>query len=330
MKKLICLFLGLAVVLSLAAGCDRTLGPEIETTKLVSDEERNQAAGQLGDLDDAAKQALDDMLARGVTLPAEELPVQPMAPPMPTGVQARPEDVYPLMEKVRNILSSDTYMFKARGSAPPSAGMPMGTTPVTFAVDKGKSAFEADMDWTNMMRAMAEPGTQEYNMARINGATMATLFGRKVRFVSRPDGDLVLFVDKKTYVQIPAGEGENGEGVLSMGSMFGEVFSPKKSAGDVQASKVTDNGKEYLCATIKGEGGVTMRYYFLVSEDSPLKRIEMDAPNPETGKNEVIVFEIDMLTDKVDAAMFSSAGFSVMPFDQMLGEAGGLGTMFGG
>ena len=324
MKKLVCLFLGLAVIFSLAAGCtDVSIGPTEPTTRAVGDDDINKAMDQLGaDLgaaaDAAYQEALRKALEKGVTLPVGTEPVVTMPPPMPTGVQIKAEDVFPLMDKVRNILNSKTYTLKARGAAPPTAGMPLGTTPVTFVSDKDKSAFEVQMDWTNMLKAMTQ-GTPEYNMAALQGATMTTFFGKKVRFISKPDGDMIMLLDKKQYAPIPRGEG--GEGGISMASMFGDVFSPPKSAGNVQASKVTDGGKEYLCATIPGEEGLIMRYYFL---DSNLRRIEMEAKNPDTGAKEVMVFEIDELSDKADPAVFNTAGFKALSMDELaqLGEGG--------
>jgi len=331
MKKLICLFLALGVLFSLAAcQVDTVIGPEEVTTKRVGEDDLAGAIGQLnldpGALEDEAmKAALQRMLEQGVTLPVDEPPPETMPPPMPTGVPIRAEDVYPLMEKTRDIFNSGTYTFKARGSSPPSPGMPIGTTPITFAVDKGQSAFEAQMDWTSMARAMAEPGTQEYSMAVINGATMTTFFGKKVRFVTKPEGSVVLFLDKKSYFAMP-GDEEGGESAFGIGNMFGDMFKPD-TQGTVTASKVTDGGKEYLCGETKSEGG-QLFYYFL---DGQLKRIEMKVLNPEEGKTETFVFEVDLLTNTVDASMFSTAGYKPITVDEFtqMGE-GGLSGLFGG
>jgi len=328
MKKLICLFLALAALCSLAA-CqkDLNIGQTEPTTIEVNDEDLNKALGNLeGDLDAAMQDALNKALGQGVTIPENVPPPQTMPPPMPTGVEAKLEDVYPLVEEVHKILNSGTYLLKARGSTPPSSGMPLGTTPVTFAVDKDKTAFEADMDWINMFKTMTE-GTTEYNMATIRGATMQTLFGKKVRFVSKPDGDLIMFLDKKTFAPIPAPESEEGESPMSMAGMFGEAFTPKTSGSpeSVTPSKVAYNGKEYLCAEVKGTDGLTMLYYFL---DKQLKRIEMKAKDPDSGKLETMVFEIDSLTGTVDPAFFSTAGFKAMPLDQLGQLTDSMGGLF--
>jgi len=329
MKKIICLFLALAALFALFAGCqkDVVIGPEEPTTVVVDEIDFMGALNRLGPIDQDVQDALKKAMEQGVTVPDFEPPPQTMPPPMPTGVPIRAEDVYPLMEKVRNILDSGSYMLKARGASAPTPGMPIGSQPITFAVSGGQSAFEAEMDWTNMLRAMAEPGTQDYSMASIRGATMATFFGKKVRFVTKPDGSSIVFLDKQSYAPIPAGEdGEAGENPLNMAGMFGDMFKPEKN-GAVTASKVSDGGKDYLCAEIRGAEGAQLFYYFL---DNNLKRIEMKVSNPEDGKLEIFVFEIDMLTDKVDAAMFSTAGFKAISFDEMaqLGE-GGFGGLLG-
>jgi len=335
MKKLLCLSLALGILLALMAGCkDVNIGPEEPTTIFVEENDFMNAIDRLnpgGDVGLDVQAALEEAMRKGVTIPADEPPAQTMPAPMPTGVPIRAEDVYPLMERVRSIFDSGKYTLKARGSTPPSPGMPIGTTPITFAVDKGQSAFEAEFDWTNMMRAMAQPGSQEYTMARITGATMATYFGKKVRFVTKPEGSTILFLDQQTFMQMPTGEGaEAGEGILGaagMGNMFGDMFKPDKN-GTVTASKVTSDGKEYLCGEIKGGEGVLLYYYFLNSE---LKRIEMKVDNPETKKTETFVFEIDQLTDQVNPAMFSTAGFKPVSIDEMaqMGE-NGFGGLFGG
>jgi len=334
MKKIICILLGLAFVLSLAAcTAEVDLGQTEPTTKNVDQDDLNAALGQLGadSLDLALQEAMRKAMAQGVTFPAEDTPVETMAPPMPTGVPIRPEDVYPLMDKARAILDSKTYTVKARGSAPPTQGMPLGTTPITFAVDKNQSAFEAEMNWTNMMRAMSEPGSQEYNMAFINGATMTTFFGKKIRFITKPEGSMILFVEKNSYASIPNDEGGDSAAAnpLSVEGMFGDALKPSTS-GNVKASKVTDGGKEYLCAEIAGDtDGVTLLYYFN-APDGSLRRIEIKAKNPENGNMETMVLEIDLLSETVDPAMFSTAGFKAMSFDEMaqMGE-GGFAGLFG-
>jgi len=330
MKKLICLGLALAMMFALFAACqkDLTIGQEAPTTQLVDENDFLNAINRLGGPgDDDFEAALKRAMEQGVTVPDFTEPPITMPPPMPSGVPIRAEDVYPLMENARRILDSGTYTLKARGSTAPTPGMPLGSTAITFAVDKGQSAFEANMDWTNMMRAMSEPGSREYNMAAISGATMTTLVGKKVRFVTKPEGSMIVFLEKKSYVLIPAGEGEElGDSPLNAGSMFGEMFRPAQD-GTVAASKVTSNGREYLCAEIKGNEGVLLYYYFL---DSQLKRIEMKVTNPETGTIDTMVFEIELLSPTVDAAMFNTAGLKAMALDELAqaGE-GGFAGLFG-
>jgi len=319
-------------VFTLFAACqkDVTIGQETPTTQLVGEDDLASAIGQLNldpnALDAELEAAMRRMMEMNVTLPAEDLNPVTMPPPMPTGVPIRAEDVIPLMEKARGILNSQTYTLKARGASAPTQGMPIGSAAFTIAVDRGQSAFEAEMDWSNMMRAMAEPGSQEYNLARVNGAIAATALGKKIRIVTKPEGTMLLFLDKKSY--FPFGEGEDaGDGLFNMSDMFGEMLKPD-AQGAIIASKVTDGGKEYLCAEVKGGEGVRLFYYFL---DGNLKRIEMKVDNPQEVGMETMVFEIDLLSPTVDAAMFSTAGYRAISFDELAqASEGGFGSLFGG
>ena len=332
MKKLICLLLALAAIVTLAAGCGKELNPNPEPTSALTPEALNDIAGgqDPNSMDAAALKALQDKLAsggyipEGVTIPAEVPPPVTMPPPMPTGVAAKAEDVIPLVENVIRILSSETYLIKARGASPLGDGSAaIGSTPITFAVDKGLTAFELDVDWINMYKVMSE-GTAEYGLSTIKGAASQTMFGRKLRFISKADGASIVFVDKKTYMAMPS-EGAAAVGENSTADMAGslsKVFTPQK--GDIIPSKVTDGGKEYLCATITGPEGTIMRYYFL---DGSLRRIEMEGQMDESmAADQVMVFEIEQLSNTVDPAMFNTAGFTAMPIDQL----SALGDSFGG
>jgi len=333
MKKIICLILGLAALLSLAAGCSAEvdLGQTEPTTVVVDENDLNNALNQLGvdAMDLAYQEAMRKALEAGVTIPPDEPPAQTMAPPMPTGVPIRAEDVYPLMDRTRAILESKTYTIKARSATPPSQGMPFGTMPITLAAANGQSVMEAEINWTNMMRAMTQPGSQEYNMAAISGAVATTSFGKKIRFITKPEGSVILFVEKGSYATLPKEEGADAAAAnpLSIDGMFGDALKPSRS-GQVIASKVSDGGKEYLCAEIAGDTeGVRLLYYFL---DGNLRRIEIKAQLPDSDKMETMVLEIDMLSDQVDPAMFKTDGFKAMSFDEMaqLGENGFSG-LFG-
>lgn len=328
MKKIICLCLGLALLFALAAGCNKeiTIGQTEPTTVAVNEEDLNKAAGMLeGELDAAAQEALRRLLEQGGTLPASTQPPETMPPTMPPGSRTDDDAARPLMKKALDTLASGTFTIKSRGTSPFGVGT-NAALPVTIAMDGGAFAFELEMDWASQFRGDGQSDT----MARINAGMAQSTFGKRVRIITSNEGVVFVFVDKKLYIPMnDLAEEEGGEPLdFDMTGAMGEIFGARsqeeidKALGQMTSSKVTANGKEYLCATVspKNEDGTvttTMRYYFL---DGELKRIE-------TGDGaEAVMWEIESISDKVDPAFFSTAGMKVMPFNQLTD----LGTNLGG
>ena len=320
MKKLICLFLAMAAVCALAAGCtvEKPIGPTEPTTVAVNDADLNKAIDQLGELDDAALEALRRAMEQGIEIPPDiGVPPETAPPTMPAGVQASPNEVYPLMVKVYNTLGSGTFLLRAKGSSP-QGGPTMGNaTSMTLAMDGANTMMEFDMDWTAVFKAMSE-GTPEYGQSIVQGITAQGLFGKKARFVSRPDDVFIAFPDKKTYLSMGAPEESGSEGQLGLAGAFSGTLIPDEVPDDIASSRVTMGGKEYLCATLN-EGNA--RYYFL---NGDLKRIEIE------NEGEVMILEIQELTGTVDPKLFTTEGMKVMPVDQMAQMGEGLGAIFGG
>ena len=317
MKKQICLFLAMAVVFALMAGCtvEKNIGPDPATTIPVDEAALKEAADLLGDLDAVAMNALREAMEKNnVTIPAYTEPPEPPPPAMPQGVQTNPNDVFPLMEKVYNTFASGTFYLKAKGSAP-MGGPNMGTTPMTIAIDGQKTMMEFDMDWASLFVAMTE-GTPDAGRAKIQGYTAQTLFGKKVRFVSMPEDGYMIFLDKKTYLPIGAFSEPGAEVDVDMASAFSGSFVPEVKPTDIGSSKVTMGGQEYLCATLN-DGQA--RYYFL---NGDLKRIEIE------NQGEIMILEIQELTGKVDPKLFSVDGMKAMPLDQMSSLADSMGSLF--
>jgi len=322
MKKLICLFLGVAIVFALAAGCKVgiDIGPTEPTTIAVNEDDLNKARNELdlGELDALAQDALRRALELDVTIPAEDSPPQTMPPPMPAGVEVDAAEVRALMRNVLDIFGSGKFTMKTRSSSPFVAGGNTAT-PLTVAMDENAMAFEVEMDWASLFRSEGQSVVQ----ARIQGATAQTLFGKKVRIVTKTDGIMIVLVDKKTYMPMGDGSAEGGELMEfdltgAMGDAFGGAGSREEiemRLNEIKSSKVTMGGKEYLCAELKAEGN-TMRYYFQGGE---LKRIEADA------EGESVMWEIDMLSGQVDPAFFGTAGMRAMPLDQMADLGASLG-----
>ena len=334
MKKLICLCLALAVIFALMSGCKKeiNIGQPEPTTVPVNDADLNNAAGLLGeDLDADAMEALRRMLEGGVDpslLQAPETPPETMPPPMPTGVETDAAESRALIRKVLEILDSGKFMMKTRSSSSPLAMGGNTATPLTVAVQDNAMAFEMEMDWIALFRSQGQ-GV----MASINGASAQSMFGKKLRVITKSDGIVIAFPDKKMYMPMGNGSEEGGEALdFDMSAIFGESFGGGKDPAEleeklngVKSSKVTANGKEYLCAEVTTNNldgtSTPIRYYFLGGE---LKRIETEADG------ESFMSEIDMFTGTVDPAFFSTAGMRVMPLDQLTEMGGNFADLFGG
>jgi len=313
MKKLICLCLAIACVFALAAGCqwNRTIGPEAPTTIPVDEDALNNAAKELGDLDEAARLALEELLASGITVPPPTQPPETMPPPLPDGVQADAAEVRALLKKTLGILTSGTFMMKAKGSSPFSAGG-NNATQLTIAVDNNAIAMEFIMDWADVFASEGQSAA----MARIKGAGAQAAFGKKIRILTQAEGVTLVFVDTKSYLSMPSSGEEGGElGEFDMAAALGEAFGGVGAQGDmemmldsIESSKVTEGGKDYLCAKIVREG-ITVRYFFL---DGELKRVETTDAAGATS-----VMEVQQLTGQVDPAIFSTQGMRTMAIDQL-------------
>ena len=335
MKKLICLCLALAAAFALAAsGCqvDKTIGPTEPTTIPVNEDDLNNAAGLFDeDLDEAAREALRRALEGGLNIADLQAPTQPpetMPPTMPAGVETDAAEARRLMKDVLEIFGSGKFMMKTRSAAPFMEGGNIAT-PLTVAVDENVMAFEMEMDWASMFKGQGQSPAS----ARIQGASAQTMFGKKMRFITRTDGMAIVFPDKKMYIPMGDGSEEGGELMdfdltAALGEAFGGASTPgevEEKLKDIKSSKVTANGKEYLSAEVatKNADGstTTIRYYFLGGE---LKRIEA-YPDAES-----IMWEVDMLTTQVPANFFSTQGMRVMDIAQMAELGGGIGDLLGG
>ena len=329
MKKTICLFLALAALLGLMAACkDTVIGPEEATTRAVGDDELNQEKNKLGELDAAAEAALRELLEKGYTVPEETQPPETMPPTMPNGVEVDAAAARALMQKVLETFNTGRFMMKMRSSSPFMAGGNTAT-PLTVAMSDGMMAFEMEMDWVSLFMSEGQSAI----MARIQAGTTQGLFGKRMRIITKPEGVIIAFVDKKMYMPMGDGSEEGGEPIeFDLSSALGEAFGGAKTPQeteeklrDLKSSKVSSGGKEYLCAEMTmqdAEGNpATIRYFFLGDE---LKRVEAGSGA------ENMMWEIESFTGQVDPAFFSTDGMSTMPLDQ-LGELGGsFGDLFGG
>jgi len=195
------------------------------------------------------------------------------------------EQAQALLDQTSAIFESGKYTLKARG--PSLAGK---TTSIVFVVDGDRSVFEATMDWVSMLQEM-EPANAS---SMLMGWVMQLLFGSKVRFIAEPDQATIVFVNRRTYIDVPGTPG------LALG--FTTLFDvPERTATTV--SEPVIGGKKYLCAALEGDEDVTTSYYYL---NGALKRIGMEALNTDTGQTETFAFEIDLLSPTADQSYFTT------------------------
>jgi len=319
MKKLICLCLALAVLASLAAGCNVVIGPEVPTTVPVNEADLEAVRNQFGELDADAEEALRIFLSEGgrpEDLVIDDTPPMTMPPPMPEGSPAAPDVVRPLMEKMFATFASDSFMIKARGTSPLGGA---SAAPMTIAMNRDAIAFEVEIDWAGMLRAEGQSNAQ----AAFTSASIQALLGKRMRFVIETNGVKIVFPDKNTYMSLSDLAEEEGEEPLNLeefirtlSGMFGGAASEQeaqKRMDSIVPSRVTADGKEYLCATVTlpMEGTnetVIMRYYFLGEE---LRRVET-----QTAEDSVMV-EIDVFTSQVDQSLFNTNDMRTMNLEEM-------------
>jgi len=340
-KQLIAIILALLVAAALLAGCEASVGDLGATTAPSLDPAAMaRLMSELGlgdDLDaltpeqraDLQRGMWDNGLDTGVTIPPPSSSMVPAtAPPtLPPGVSVQSSEVYHLVKAVQDTFNSGTFYLKARGTFPVEMGSG-GYAPIIIAMDQDKLMFETEMDWVSLMKANAAPG--EKAMAAMTGASMQTMFGNKFRMVISPEGAYWVFPASQRYFDLSAMAGPEGLGDMSGLAEAFNIFRQEDANGqplqvpdDIPSTKVTVDGKEYLCGAFVArdeEGKVisTMRYYFL---NGQIKRIEVVVE----GMEENMVLEIDEFSGRVDASLFSVTGYRTIPLTELAGIASFMG-----
>lgn len=364
MKKTLCLILAAIAVAALFAGCETkdldgkttgTTGPHLDLTPDIVNDVMKEAGITGTELSPEEEALLQSKLAEqgydvtienggiqvkppeGVTLPPEtEAPTEP--PPMPTGVAvASNAEAVALLEGLQSIFKSKTFTLKAKTSSAVSIGIG-GFNAMTMVVDKDRIALEGSGNLGQLF-TMGDEKEDYAGQKKVRAAIIETFLGRTFRLVMGKDKMLYAFPDRKTYIdlsamlqQAAAEGGEEGEEFdLSEALNFESILDQMFGLGiaeetTVKQSKVTDGGKEYICATIEKDG-VASNFYFLGKD---LKRIEMVGPDPDDpAKTTRVVTEIESLTGTVDPKYFDTKNMT--PIDMgKLAEVLGGSSLLGG
>jgi hypothetical protein len=330
-KQFTAIVLALLAATALLAGCEATLHiNEPETTLLNQDALRDALGDEELDGDKWRELQSKGLIPEEVTMPttANTQPTT-VATTMPKGVEVRPSEVYPLVKGVKDIFNSGTFYLKGRNSSPMDVmGMGGGTSStMVLAMDQDKAMVESEMDWIGMMKASVEPGNAA--LAAIQGATMQTYLGNKFRMVFNPEGAYFVFPEKKRYIDFSDAQKTDQSGEVDMSEIASELAHSLGGVGgnletpvDVPASRVTVDGKEYLCGTLtEAESGTSRRFCFL---DGQLKRIEVLSATGDVS----MVMEIDEFSGSADASLFSMSGYRSMPVAELTNLlSGALGSM---
>ena len=342
-KQLIAIILALLTAAALLAGCETTIGPDVtETDPTVVPLDKGALAELMTEFDISNLEGLtpeqrkafqDALIDRGQVPPdfvlpddGDRVPVT-MPPTLPQGVAAQTSEVYPLIKNVLEIFESRSYYFKGRASSPMGGFGSSGYSSLVMAMDKDKLMIETEIDWAAMMKiAAAESG--DVSLIVQGGVLQATL-GRRFRMIFSPEGMYWTFPDKERYLDL--GEMLGTEDATGLADLFKDLDilgQGGKMPEDIPASKVTVDGKVYLCGTLArkdadGKTVSTARYYFL---DGQLKRIEVFAETSD----ENMVIEIDEFSGKPDASLFSVKGYRSMALMEMAKLFGDMGEFLGG
>lgn len=343
MKKLTAMLMVMAALFALLAGCEvnieNTDPTEATMPDLLDPNAVKSAADELGvdldNLDDQALKELQEKLTRpdltlgennnlevalpeGVTKPAE---TTTKAPPttMPKGAAAQSSEVYPLVKAVLETMNSGKFYLKGYStSAAPGIDVAFGDLAGNYslliiAVDGNQMALENEVDWVAMLKASSEGN--DFGSATALGLTMQTAYGKRLRMLFNNDGMYIVFPEKKKYTSFSDMLGEEASGEFAdagdlVGSMFGEVNTA--ALDNLESSRVTSGGKEYLCATLPSSDSSAMKLYFLGGE---LKRIET-ITSSDSGDVSTII-DVEEFNGSPDPSLFSTKGMSTVKLAEL-------------
>lgn len=152
--------------------------------------------------------------------------------------------------------------------------------------------------FTLKMKMKTSSGVDNPVSLVFNGKKFAadiTLNDMQVRAIFDNDNVYMVFPALKVYIKTSSDEAGN----------IGDLTNITDSnATYVGSTKVTVNGTEYTCEEYKSDDNSVVKYYF--SSKKEWKRMEI------INGEDVSIFEIESLSDKVDESVFSLKGYTDM------------------
>ncbi|MDR0532177.1 MAG: hypothetical protein LBG83_08960 [Oscillospiraceae bacterium] len=333
-KKLIAFCLALISLLALLSGCEGiTLGQKAEmTTDPVNALTPDLVPSEVGKLTDEERKAWEEELKKAnvlppdVTIPATKATV-PQPATMPAGKKVQPSEAMRYVKKVQDIIKSHTFYLKGNMNNPVGNGNG-SYAPAIMAANADRLMVETVTDWTTMFKEMSEDAEQsnfDQAQALIQGAIAQKTFGSKMRMLFLPGTAYLVLPEKNFYTNLSAVAGDDvGDMATEILKQFSSISGSELREKDLKSSKVTMNGKEYLCATMPGDDGMTIKFYFLKGE---LKRLEyIMEEDPESN----MVVEVEEFSGKVDPSSFELKGLKEIKVGEFTKLMGGFNSLLAG
>ncbi|MCL2530806.1 MAG: hypothetical protein FWE40_01450 [Oscillospiraceae bacterium] len=324
-KHIIAIVIAVALSATLLAGCELNrpepnyiptpLAPGVNPHDL-SAEQQAELRARYG-LDENFMMPMPD----GLT-PIDEEPTLPPLDAMPEGEDIDSAEVRAMLQNTINILSSDSFYLRGRTTIPAGELSPhmSNNTPIAFASNGQRAVLEQNVNWSEML---AGDGF-DFGASRIQAAIFNGTFGNQMRMIIDPAGPIIAFPQRNTFLSFADMVEFFGEEMpaMDMGEFdvmqLGDLTIPE----DLQATRVTTGGREYLTATLPNAELGDNTFFF---RNGALVRMETRAPD---GSRSII--EVDTFNASPPASLFNTQGMNRMPMAELMTLMEGMGEGGGG
>lgn len=324
-KHIIAIMVAVALSATLLAGCELNrqdpvyiptpLAPGVNPHDLSA--EQQAALRDRYNLDENFMMPMPDGLA-----PIDEETTQPPIPTMPDGQAIDSAEVRAMLQNTINILSSDSFYLRGRTTIPAGELSPhmSNNTPIAFASNGQRAVLEQNVNWSEML---ASDGF-DFGASRIQATIFNGTFGNQMRMIIDPAGPIIAFPQRNTFLSFADMVEFFGEELPSMDMgefdvmQLGDLTIPE----NLQATRVTLDGREYLTATLPNAELGDNTFFF---RNGALVRMETRAPD---GSRSIIV--VETFHGNPPASLFTTQGMNRMPMAELMTLMEGMGGEGGG
>ena len=322
LTQALAVLLCLGLALTLLAGCEFNRG-EQDGAVVIPDVPENY--------DELSEEELRRLMNLGedgyMTLPPgiTEDETEPPGPPLVTMPDGTPvtTEMHDMVRGVVETLGSGRFYMSGRGTTPGDLAN-NANSPMVIAADGNRLMIETrNVDWA--LATQNESGRRDFGRSRVQAATLATFFGRTLRMIMTPQGPIIAFPDRNTFIDITGISEAMGEDEVDFTDFDMDFLGPAGAAGqdiptDLSPTRIAVGDREYLRATLASPEAIT-HYFF---RDGNLRRLEI------VQDGEHFIFEIDELHGNPAARLFTTEGMRRAPMDHIMTLFGmGGGGMFG-